>query len=372
MLGLPSDALSQVDSLLPQQAEDRARWALWTYERRDPLVSGVAASWMGQPWVERVRFSSLLPLIDIWYALDRAARRAGVRVLSFSPSSATATVLTESKDDPGPEPTVRTSVGIGSGASEEFVEWKPRAIPIPTRLRVRIAAAIAATMHPTPPIQSADIRLPTRWTWGRMPLDDKDRSDLASAALVALTRLSMSDVSEGEPSASIFWRLIENEARASRGDSKRAEYQTKRRSLETEFVRTMGLTALRPGGRSQILTEANLQRLIGEAAEIVEAVQTWEPPGPLFRWTRAALEEDEEVLEQISDPLEYGRVRRVLRGASSEERALSLARAVRFAFLTGEEIRLSLERRPTNEVGLALVRSRLAANVSTKALQELA
>lgn len=229
LLELPSDAEEAVGHLLDRYREDRDRWPLWTYERRDPAFHDIKASWIGQPWVERLMWSGVLPLRDTWRALRIAVRKAGGELIAFDPSKSSVAWL---KGGVGPDP-----------------EHTPVTARVPVLLRMRHVALFASTADPRPPNKMTDVRLPGRWSVTRLPLDEKDRRDLGSCAVHALSRVKETQGPGGAASLSVApmspVRVDGRKARLVRGRTGKKETHSR------AGARTGNGTAPRPERRSE-------------------------------------------------------------------------------------------------------------------------
>ena len=104
LLGLLPQAEGYLDLLLKEYTEDRGRWPLWTYERRQPVL-GRSNSWYGKPWIDRIYWSSLLPMLTVVKDVDAAVKAKGGTLLSFSVTHPTVAWLRIARrpqgDDPG-------------------------------------------------------------------------------------------------------------------------------------------------------------------------------------------------------------------------------------------------------------------------------
>ncbi len=351
--------------LLKEYGQDRQRWPLWTYERRQDLLADGDASWLGQPWVERIRWSGLLPLMDVCRALDNAVKGAGGQLRTFKPHQPLVGWLKPLDDG--------VDLELRSARREPGHAKLPVSTLVPVALRMRTAALFALTAHPVPPSQVSDIPVPRGWSLVRLPLDDKDRSDLGASVIHAMSRLGqLGDSPEGSPQLSLFLRCLDYEATSGQRRTSRKSRAKLRRSLERELSRRMGLLPDRTGGRRVILEKGMLRQLLTEAREIVSEVREWKPSeGLLDRLAEADDQVGADLDDELKDDLEWARWRASGSPQRPELRG-DLARVLRFPFLTWKEIASAMDGSVEKRIALEWVRRRLASNVAAKTLENLA
>ena len=343
LLGLLPQAEGYLDLLLKEYREDRKRWPLWTYERR-PLARTRSKSWYGQLWINRLYWSSLLPLLSVVKDIDAVIQDKGGRLRGFNArSSGVSWLMAEGSpqgDDPGHPGRVQT-------------------MELPLGTRLKMAAIFAATADPEPPMVAEDIRLPRRWSFSTLPLDDKDISDLRGSLDYSLSRKNRVPKGSAQPSYSLFLRFIQFEAKAARGKFSDGEAMAReRRTLEQELASSVRLTAdSRRGGLRITLDNAMGTALREEAEEIIAVVRNWRPESA----TLSAMREAFGVAESSS------------RSTAAQGRELQAARGLRFPLLTTRELSSALEgkadKRTRKKLSREWLRARLAADVKPRTLQ---
>lgn len=127
----------------------------------------------------------------------------------------------------------------------------------------------------------------------------------------------------------------------------------------------MGLLLDRSGGRKASLGAEMVSRLCTEAEEIGRKVRRWKPPDDLLELLDRLSEAELLVDEDAMDHLEWARYRRSDGGTPNRARAIAL----RFPFLTQEEISRALAKPVSKAQAMRWVRARLSSDISSSTLK---
>lgn len=321
-----------IQAFLPDYAEARRHWPLWTYERRFLGKEEREMTWsVPDLWHDRLRWAPRVPFAAVVAELADMARRKGGRLSGFSPGSAGVTLLFA----PG-----RVSL----------------AFQAPRMLQAHVAAIFAVTAYPEPPASAEKITFPDRWQheyW----LDETDMTQLLGQVKHALVfaRVLPSQSPEEEPPVEPPFMTRLGRMSGSEPDAE---------SIAVAFCRKAGLLSSRRGGKKSTLPPELLTGLQSEAEELVGVIRTRQVDPNRLKLVKAvrALNVDQEAEDRLSDD-DWRRWR-------SGEYAKLQAVLLRFPFLTPDEIHVACQEKP-KQAARNLVRGRMATDVADKTYQNL-